>query len=185
MEPTQPIEWYQQGNWPLVGAILLLIISNAIALWKIVYQARQSLKEQLRLKSIEFVSEQLSKFYNPLYSLLIANKEIFNKCGPHTFPDDHYKRIEAASNWNRLKEKVILPNNRKIVEILREHSHLIHETDDIISYTNLNNHLYLYEVFNEEPTELYSDFKFPTEIVDHVFKQREKVSIKYKTLKES
>ncbi len=110
MDPSVSTQWFQQDNWPLVGAILVLLITNGLSLWRIVYQADKSLSSQLRLKRIEFISQQLSEFYNPIYSMMLSDKHIFNHFGPKSFPDDEIYRQTAGENWKLLKARVILPN---------------------------------------------------------------------------
>ncbi|MDO8886186.1 hypothetical protein, partial [Candidatus Oleimmundimicrobium sp.] len=144
-------------------------------LWRIIFQANKSLSSQLCLKRIEHISQQLSEFYNPIYSMMLANRHIFQHFGPKSFPDDEIYRQTAGENWKLLKEKVILPNNRLMAEILREKSHLISLDDDISHYLDLNNHLSMYEIFSENPTELYQDYQFPIGILGHVESKRKKL----------
>ncbi len=89
MQPPlgQP-EWYQQGFWPLVGASLVLIIPNAVALWGIFLQTSRQTKSQLLLDKIKFLSQQLTEFYDPLFAMLKVNGECFARLGPDTFPKD-------------------------------------------------------------------------------------------------
>lgn len=171
MEVSQP-EWYQQGAWPLVGAISVLIITNAFALWRIIVQNRRALLGQLQIKRIEYVSQQLTEFYNPVYTLLLINQHVFEHFGPQSFPEDDIKRQVAAENWNVLKRDVVLPNNADMSIILRTKSHLVSEADDFLNYLDLNNHLHMYKIFSETPTELYEDYRFPEQIVSHVQTQR-------------
>jgi hypothetical protein len=169
MEPsTTPEIWYQQGNWPLLGAVVVLLITNVIALWKILFQAKNSVDTQLRFKRIEFISQQLSEFYNPIYAMMSANGHIFANFAPQTFPDDEILRQTAGENWKLLKDRVILPNNDSMAEILREKSHLLSQKDDISHYLDLNNHLNMYAIFSKNPTELYKGYQFPEGIRNHV-----------------
>lgn len=175
--------WFQQGYWPLVGAIAVLAITNALAVWRVVLQSRQTFAAQLALKRVEFLSEQLSGFYNPLYALLAANRHVFEKFGPQTFPGDHDRREAAASNWNAMRDGVILPNNEAIGAILRDRSHLVSDTDDIANYLDLNNHVHAYRVFVTAPTEAYASHQFPQAVADHLSRQRLKLADRLKSLK--
>src|SRR6185295_9514614 len=107
-------EWYQQGWWPLVGAVVVLALTNGFALWSIYLQAQRNLASQLKLKQIEFISQQLAEFYNPLYALLVTNLGVFLAVGPPSFPDDAIHRDAAGKVWSSVKEEVILPNNQSI-----------------------------------------------------------------------
>ena len=60
-------------------------------------------------------------------------------------------------------------------EILRTRSHLMASSESIDKYLSLNNHLQIYEIFVESPTELYEPFRFPAEIVSHVAAKRQEL----------
>ena len=173
----------RQGYWPLIGAIAGLVITNAIAIGKIALQARQSFAAQLALKRVEFMSEQLSDFYNPLFSLLAANRHVFENFGPATFPTDQGRRDAAAMNWKAMRDAVILPNNESISRILRDKSHLISDTDDIAKYLDLNNHVHAYRVFVKEPTEAYAKHAFPKAVAGHLETKRAELLFRLTSLK--
>jgi hypothetical protein len=153
--PSTQLEWYRQGNWPLAGAILLLVLTQGITLGLAIYATTASLRRELLLHRITAYSEQLFGFYNPLLSLILANKAVFDDFNPKTFPDNEIERETAAKVWAALKKGVILPNNEGILGILREKSHLVTETDDIEVYSSLFNHIVMYMVFVEYRTEQY------------------------------
>lgn len=176
-------EWYQQGDWPLIGAIALLIITNGFALWKIYLQAHAAFESQLKIKNIEWVSQQLTEFYNPLYTLLQVNRDVFEAIGPQTFPDDPNRRDAAGELWEATKKSVVIPNNKKIQGVLRNKSHLISSDDGLSAYLSLINHVAMFEIFQDIPTELYARFQFPTGILEHTERQREQLLIKLNHLK--
>ena len=167
MQPVQQA-WYQQDFWTLVGAALVLIVPNAVALWGIFIQTRRQTKSQILLNQINFVSEQLAKFYDPLYAMLKANGECFSKLGPHTFPGNPIQLETAGEVWNQTKQRVIIPNNQQIANILRTQSHLIASYDSIEAYLELNEHISMYEIFADFPNEIYKGFTFPKDITKHV-----------------
>lgn len=168
-------EWYQQGIWPLIGTIAVLLITNGFALWKIYLQAHAAFESQLKIKKIEWVSQQLTEFYNPLYTLLHVNREVFQAVGPQTFPDDPNRREAAGELWEATKKSVIIPNNKKIQGVLRDKSHLISPDDGLSAYLPLVNHVAMYEIFQDIPTEIYARFQFPTGVIEHIEGQREKL----------
>jgi hypothetical protein len=102
MPPVQ-VEWYQQGFWPLIGAAIILIIPNAVALWGIYIQTRRQTKSQLLINQINLVSEQLAEFYDPLFAMLKINGECFSKLGPSTFPRNPIQLESAGEIWNQVK----------------------------------------------------------------------------------
>lgn len=176
-------EWYQQGAWPLIGAIAVLLITNGIALWKIYLQARTAFESQLKIKDIEWISQQLTEFYNPMYTLLHVNREVFQAVGPQTFPNDPYRLEAAGEIWEATKKSVIIPNNNKIQGVLRDKSHLISQDDCLPAYLPLINHVAMYDIFQGIPTEIYTRFQFPTGVPEHVERQREQLLAKLRTLK--
>lgn len=160
--------WYQQGNWPLFGAICMLVVTNAITLLAIYLKAGADFKQQTRLANRNFVRNQLSEFYDPLVSALALNRAVFEKAGPSTFPRDAIRRESAGALWQSLKEKVILPNNSTIAALLSTKTHLISTEDDLARYLPLYTHIRMYEAFLDDPNELYSEFQFPKGIELHI-----------------
>lgn len=182
MPPVQG-EWYQQGFWPLLGAALVLIIPNALALWGIFIQTRRQINSQLLFNQIKLISEQLAEFYDPLFAMLKVNGECFSKLGPNTFPKDPMLLEAAGEVWNQVKLKVIIPNNSKIAGILRTRSHLIASYDSIEAYLGLNEHIAMYEIFIDLPNEIYKNFTFPKDIENHVEYVRSKLVKELQQLK--
>ena len=174
MQPIQG-EWYQQGFWPIIGAAIILIIPNAVALWGIFIQTRRQTQSQLLLKRIAVVSEQLTEFYDPLFTMLKINGKCFSKIGPNTFPQDPYRLETAGKIWNQVRDNVIIPNNIEIAKILRTRSHLIASCDSIDPYLELNEHISMYEIFADYPNEVYQNFMFPKDITPHVELIRKKL----------
>jgi hypothetical protein len=176
-------EWYQQGGWPLIGAIAVLLITNGFALWKIYLQAHAAFESQLKIKKIEWISQQLTEFYNPLFTLLHVNRDVFKAVGPQTFPDDPNRREAAGELWEATKNSVIIPNNKKIQGVLQDKSHLISSDDGLSAYLPLINHISMYEIFQDIPTEIYARFQFPTGILEHIEGRREQLLRHFNDLK--
>ena len=175
--------WYEQGNWPLVAAILVFAVMQALTYWQMLLRSRESLAVQLTMRRIDLISEQLAQFYNPLYALLTANGHVVEHLGPETFPEDEISADAAAANWQAMKEEVILPNNRQVAEILRSKTHLMSASDDMSHYLQLNNHLAFYEVFTKRRTEAIERFRFPAEVVSHIARKRSELASELNDLK--
>jgi len=175
--------WYEQGIWPLVVAVLVFTVTQALTYWQMLLRSREDLAVQLTMRRIDLISEQLAQFYNPLYTLLTANGNVVENFGPQTFPADEISANAATANWQAMKEKVVLPNNRQVAEILRSKTHLMSASDDIYHYLQLNDHLAFYEVFNERRTEAIERFRFPTEVVSHIACKRSELAGKLNDLK--
>lgn len=167
MAATAPL-WYQQGNWPLVGAIAVLVITNAVTLLAIYLKAGADLRQQIKLANQAFVHQQLSEFYDPLVAALALNRDVFLKAGPDTFPADPIRRDAAGTLWSTLKEKVIIPNNATIANLLTSKSHLIAKHDELAKYLPLFTHIRMYQAFIDQQNEIYSNFRFPVGIEAHV-----------------
>lgn len=176
-------EWYQRGDWPLVGAIVSVVIAQIFAVGLAVYGATASLRRELVLKRIAMCSDQLSGFYNPLVTLMAANKSVFDNFGPRTLPEQLEEREVAATLWKTLRDRVILPNNDTMLGILRDKSHLIGEADDLSHYAELVTHLIMYRVFTEYPTERYAKYQFPAHVIEQTRKQGQIVKAKLDALK--
>ena len=162
-------EWYQQGGWPLFGAIAVLVITNAVSLYQITLTSRNSYENQVRLKDIDAFSEKLTKFYNPLFYLLLENQNLYSDFGPRTFPrESGIKKDAAAKVWRDVEEGIILPNSQQILALFKESSHLIHEGDDFSHYLPLLNHIQSYKIFKANPNEIHRRFSFPSTILSHV-----------------
>jgi hypothetical protein len=169
--PSSEKTWYQTGFWSLMGPAVALIFTNAIAIFLVYLQSERSFKLLLKQRKIERLSASLSDFYDPLLALIDINGAIFQQTGPKSFPKEALRRKAAALVWKETKKKVLL-NNDQIEEILRTKSHLMGESDSLESYHNLLLHVAMYDSFQKIETELYRDFLFPTNIRDHLFKQR-------------
>ena len=180
----QTLEWYQQGNWPLIGASLALLVTNSVVAWGIYTQVKANLITQLKVKRIERLAEQLSGFYNPLFSLILINQKLFKAAGPPSFPTDHIRRDTAGENWKLVLNKTIIPNNKIISQILRNNTHLVAENDSISNYHDLQLHLAMYEAFKEAPNEIYEQFQFPKKILRHVEIVREKLVLQFENAQE-
>jgi hypothetical protein len=166
-QPNQR-EWYQRGEWPLLGAIAALVVTQLVVVGVAWYNARAALKREVNLRRIAACSERLSGFYNPLYAMCLANGRMFEGFGPSTYPDDPLLAEVAVELWHRVRTTVVLPNNEAMLAVLRDKSHLISEADDLSNYTDLLAHLMVYRLFVEHPTEKHKNYLFPKHVVGHL-----------------
>ena len=159
----------------LLIAIVPVLITQGVVIWQISRRSQQDYDLQIRLKRVEQLKEQLREFYDPLYSLLVTNGEIFSKLGPRSFPDDHIARTAAAKVWEKARKDIILENNGKIKSLVTSKSHLMHIRDGYARYLALIAHISMYEIFQDIKTEAYSKFQFPRDIVQHVESTRAEI----------
>lgn len=171
LAPSDDKNWYEQGLWPLAGAVGALIITNAVSVLIVYLQSAKSFNAVLRQRKIELLSAALNEFYNPLLALIDINGEIFAKTGPPSFPRDEPGRSAAGLIWRETKKK-ILANNADIERILRTKSHLLQGMDTFEAYHQLLVHVAMYETFQSVPTDLYKSFFFPPNIREHIVGQR-------------
>jgi hypothetical protein len=167
-------EWYQEGPWPLIGAVAAIVLTNTIAIGVVYLQSLRSFNALLRQRKIELLSLSLNNFYNPLLALIEINGEIFTKTGPRTFPEEHHEREAAALVWKEMKKKIV-ENNREIELILKTKTHLMHESDSLDAYKTLFVHVAMYETFQKIETDRYADFLFPKEVKGHLVAKRSSV----------
>jgi hypothetical protein len=172
---TGPQGVVPRRTWPLVGSVIVIMITNTVAIGVVYLQSRRSFNALLRQRKIEFLSLSLNDFYNPLLALIDINGEIFAKTGPSTFPEEHHEREAAALVWKEMKKK-ILENNREIEVILKTKTHLIHRLDSLDAYKALLVHVAMYETFQKIETDRYADFLFPKEVKGHLAAMRLSVS---------
>lgn len=158
ISPVEQKEWYEKGNWPLFGSVLTVLITNLIAVSVVYLTANRTLQGLLKQKKLERVTASLNEFYNPLKALLEANRVIFSKTGPRSWPTEHIEREAAALVWTETKLK-ILENNKAIELILQTKTHLIDESDSLEKYADMLVHVTMYEAFQKVGTDLYAKFQ--------------------------
>src|SRR5690606_27750494 len=90
-EAIASLHWYQQGYWPLIGAMAGLVFTNLAGMAAIAYQSHRAHMNYLRSNAIDLLHRRLNEFYDPLYSLLLTNSRTFREVGPQSFPDDHIR----------------------------------------------------------------------------------------------
>lgn len=165
--------WYQSGDWPLIGAIGTLAVSNAVAIFVALYQQRASRKSSEDFSRRSTIEKRLEEFYDPLMALLSENREVFSKFGPSRIAKlDGVDATVAAEVWNEMKLGFIVPNNERISSIVQSKSHLISEDDDFGEYLRLKLHIDSYSVFLKVGSEVHESFRFPTGIENRVSKFR-------------
>lgn len=136
----------------------------------------------------KFIRLQLSEFYDPIFALLSVNADIFEKLGPasrkkyelYDYIDDDIKE-QNHRVWLELVDKVVIPNNSIICDIIKNKLYLIAKDDDIEQYIMFTTHAFVYREFHEKPFESYKSFQFPTNFDKHVAQYRAKLKRRIKT----
>lgn len=171
LAPMEDKEWYERGIWPIVGAVAVVIITNAVAVWVVYFQSSRSFRAMLKQRKIETLAASLSEFYNPMLALIDINGEIFSQTGPPSFPQEEIARSAAARIWRETRKR-ILANNLQIETILRTKTHHIRSPDSLDMYRRLLVHVAMYDAFQTVETDLYVGFQFPAGIRAHIETQR-------------
>lgn len=165
--------WYQSGDWPLIGAIATLAISNAVAIFIALYQQRVSRKSSEDFARRFTIEKRLEEFYDPLMALLSENREVFSRFGPGRIAKlDGADATVAAEVWSEMKLGFIIPNNEMISSIIQSKSHLLSEGDSFEEYLRLKLHIDSYSVFLKVGSEVHENFRFPAGIENRVARFR-------------
>lgn len=77
------------------------------------------------------VYQNRSSLRKEINKILLENKEIFQTYGPHSV-HSNCLLADAEKVWNRYIYSKILPNNRKIVDLLSKNIHLLTEEEKLI-----------------------------------------------------
>jgi hypothetical protein len=166
--------WYQSGDWPLIGAIVTLAVTNAIAIWIALYQQKANRKSSEDFSLRSAIEKSLAEFYDPLIALLSENREVFAQFGPRKIEKlDDVDATVAAEVWSKMQSDLIVPNNEKISDIIQTKSHLVSQEDDFHPYLRLKLHIDSYAVFREVRSEVHDNFRFPNGIEERVRSQRQ------------
>lgn len=166
---------------PTLTALLVLLISNLVTLYKIRKDTSEAIKKDIVTAKIRIERERLEKFYDPIYTTLKSNSSLFNAYGPSTFPQDGgVLETEAAQVWRQLVENVIIPNNQKIENVIQQFSHLKDEDDNLEVYLEYLVHLESYRHFILNPNTLHKAFKYPSKFIDNVEQYRNRIITRLK-----
>lgn len=158
---------------PTATALIVLLVTNLVVLYKIRRDSKESIKKEIIVSRVKIDRERLEKFYDPIYTTLKTNSDIFNSFGPHTFPrDSGHLENEAANVWKLVIRNVIIPNNRKVCDTIKSFSHLINKDDKIDTYVDFIKHAESFEHFINYPNTIHKAFKYPVNIISHVESMR-------------
>lgn len=154
---------------PSFTALFVLLVTNLVTLYKIQHDAKESLRKDIILTKLKIERERLEKFYDPIFTTLISNAATFKAYGPDSFPKDSgLLETEASMVWRQIVENVIIPNNKKICDIIHQYSHLMEPKDSINHYLEFTIHAESYGHFIKFPNTLHKSFKYPANFMGQV-----------------
>ncbi len=158
---------------PSIIALFVLFITNLIVLLKIRIESKEALKRDFTMSSIKLDKERLEYFYDPIFTTLSTNEDIFSNFGPNSFPEDEDLMNEASIIWNEMVKNIILPNNKLISDKITTKSHLISKTDNLENYLNFLKHSQSYAHFIQHPNAMHKNFKYDITLKNKVKSQRD------------
>lgn len=162
-------------------AALVSLISVAVTVWSVRAKARieATFADQInrKMEEREYILNQLTNFYDPVYCLLEANRAIFERIGPNSEAraSGDFDDAETAEVWEELSANVIQTNNLRLCKIIEENLHFISVEDKEAAYLEFLTHAHAYKVFGAKPFEAYRLFTFPGQLNGAVSSARAKV----------
>lgn len=190
--PTSPtlvpveafLPYLDKGGATFLAACIAAIVSLVtlgVSAWLARSQARLTSKLSdsitINKEARDYMLNQLTSFYDPVYVLLSANKNIFDRIGPSSpvRSDEKFDSEETAEVWKRLSAEVIVQNNARICEIVDENLHYIAESDNESLYLEFVTHAHAYKIFKDNAYEAYTLFQFPKGFFESVKRSRDDV----------
>lgn len=156
------------------ASMVNLLIASSLSRTQEKLKNKLEKKRTIDKESREFRLKQLTDFYDPIFTLLAANGDIFAKIGPtsEARKSKLFNDSETSEVWKKLTNEVIVPNNMKICEIIQKKLHLISDSDDESVYLEFLSHAHAYQVFKVSVYEAYRLFPFPQSVMSSVFRER-------------
>lgn len=181
---TEIFQSMDKGWATLIAASLAAVVSFASLLISILSSrslarlaGRMTDWANVSKEGREYKLKQLTCFYDPIYTLLAANKSIFERIGPTSAARraGQFNDEETAEVWAKLSAEVVVPNNIKVCEIIEKNLHFMSDVDDESMYLEFVIHAHAYKVFGQSAYEAYKLFSFPQELFSLVQEARAQV----------
>lgn len=158
-----------------VAALGSLFVSMKIQRGNIHLETYLKTTQEVGQEKRKFLHNQLSEFYDPIFTLLSVNQTIFERIGPDS--NARHNSLNSADEitnlWRELRQSVIFPNNMRICQIIESKLHLLSPDDNIDPYFNFTTHAYSFKAFKKLEFEQYELFPFPEGFRKHVQNQRD------------
>jgi hypothetical protein len=140
------------------------------------------LRDKIRIeKNIDYLEKQIRELYSPVYILLKINKEIVKST--RFDPDKgEYNKTVPDEVWKELREKIIIPNNQAILDILKKNIYLLDKGSIDKSFLQFILHAGVYPTafsFNLKQEDYLLNFTFPSEFSDYIFGTTERLIDEY------
>ncbi|MCL4267763.1 MAG: SMEK domain-containing protein [Anaerolineae bacterium] len=102
-----------------------------------------------------------SELAQEIWPLIANNGRAFTSFGPNSGADTAANLRWDLELWENAKVEIILPNNRKILQLITDHGNLIPDRYRAV-FDKMIAHIYAFEKHCEDPTFSYTDHQFPT-----------------------
>jgi predicted nucleotidyltransferase len=101
-----------------------------------------------------------SELAQVIWSLIASNGRAFTSFGPNSGADTAANLRWDLELWENARVEIILPNNRKILQLITDHGNLIPDRYRAV-FDKMIAHIYAFEKHCEDPTFSYTDHQFP------------------------
>lgn len=162
LKGDQPPSWVEVvGDWAgVLAPFTALLVAYLTIRW--------SNRAQKELNRASRAQAAIDNFYQPVLSLLLENKVLFNEFGPGSWDREDPKRSIQAKTWDEIKTKHIRENNIAVAEIITKNFSLALRSDRFENYSALLKHIRLFEIYHEHKTERINQNRFPQDVITHV-----------------
>jgi len=95
---------------------------------QLILRWKEEHQERIRNALLSPVFSSRVELHSKIQEPLALNREIFRTYGPHSAAAKH-PFSDAADMWSRLAVSDIIPNNRRIIALLRANNHLLRDSE--------------------------------------------------------
>ena len=158
-----------------IAALSSLFISLKIQRKNIHLETYLKTTQEIGQEKRNLLYQQLSEFYDPIFTLLSVNQTIFERIGPESNArlNSLNSGDEVKNLWRELRQSVIIPNNMRICQIVESKLHLLSPDDNVNPYFSFTTHAYSFKAFKKLDFEQYELFPNPEDFRQHVQNQRD------------
>ena len=145
-----------------IFTVVVLLITNYINR----RHATRLIEDEVQVrKGVDYLQEQLSKFYGPIFMLLAMNKAVLDA----NFGDGIGKIPKEI--WEELRDNIMIPNNSTIIDIIKGNFHLMEGTNipphvvDFLVNAQVWSLSHKHNIARQKHS---NQFRFPPEFSDYI-----------------
>lgn len=165
-----------------VLTILVLLISNFINYRHTTRLYTKQVETEIAIKKqSEYLEKQLSEFYGPIQAMLAVQSLLIRlRWNPDT--KEREKRIPDIV-WSSIRDDIMIPNARKIAEIIISKYHLIDGIELSNSFKEYLSHAYMWPTriafLDQKDLEWTEHFRFPQQFEIDINEQAKRLKREY------